>query len=116
METDPPPRPWSPMVDAGTREPRLLDRVRLAVRSRHYSLRTEEAYVAWVRRFVIFHAKHLGHGDDRCQVASECHLPRIPSPPERRGFWSIFLGSLESKTSRMDRCVFERSPGKDTSG
>jgi integron integrase len=45
------------VVDADTREPRLLDRVRLAVRARHYSLRTEEAYVAWVRRFVLFHAK-----------------------------------------------------------
>jgi integron integrase len=31
--------------------------VRLAVRSRHYSIRTEEAYVAWVRRFVLFHGK-----------------------------------------------------------
>ena len=35
--------------------PRLLDRVREAVRVRHYSMRTEEAYVGWVRRFVRFH-------------------------------------------------------------
>jgi integron integrase len=45
------------LTDAGRREPRLLDRLRLAVRTRHYSLRTEEAYVAWVRRFVLFHGK-----------------------------------------------------------
>ena len=38
-------------------EPRLLDRLRLALRARHYSLRTEEAYVAWARRFVVFHGK-----------------------------------------------------------
>jgi integron integrase len=44
-------------VNAGSGEPRLLDRVRLAVRARHYSLRTEEAYVAWVKRFVLFHGK-----------------------------------------------------------
>jgi integron integrase len=37
--------------------PRLLDTVRAALRSRHYSLRTEEAYVAWIRRFVHFHDK-----------------------------------------------------------
>jgi integron integrase len=37
--------------------PRLLDRVREAVRVRHYSLRTEEAYVAWVRRYVLYHNK-----------------------------------------------------------
>ena len=37
--------------------PRLLDRVRYAVRARHYSRRTEKAYVAWVRRYVVFHGK-----------------------------------------------------------
>jgi integron integrase len=36
---------------------RLLDRVRAAVRVRHYSLRTEQAYVQWIRRFVLFHGK-----------------------------------------------------------
>ena len=45
----------SPSGRAGA--PRLLDRVRIAIRSRHYSLRTEEAYVAWIRRFVLFHGK-----------------------------------------------------------
>ena len=36
---------------------KLLDRVRDAIRARHYSLRTEEAYVGWVRRFILFHNK-----------------------------------------------------------
>jgi hypothetical protein len=36
---------------------RLLDRVRDSVRARHYSIRTEEAYAGWVRRFVLFHGK-----------------------------------------------------------
>ena len=34
--------------------PRLLDRVRTAIRARHYSPRTEKAYVGWVRRFLRF--------------------------------------------------------------
>ena len=38
-------------------KPRLLDRVRSALRSRHYSRRTEEAYVAWIRRYILFHDK-----------------------------------------------------------
>ena len=38
-------------------QPRLLDRVRHAIRARHYSLRTEEAYVAWIRRYIVFHKK-----------------------------------------------------------
>jgi len=37
--------------------PRLLDRVRFAMRARHYSLRTEEAYVGWIRRYILFHNK-----------------------------------------------------------
>ena len=38
-------------------EPRLLDRMRNAIRLRHYSIRTEDTYVHWVRRFIVFHGK-----------------------------------------------------------
>jgi integrase len=41
----------------GTPKPRLLDRVRVAIRARHYSRRTEKAYVAWIRRYIVFHDK-----------------------------------------------------------
>jgi site-specific recombinase XerD len=37
--------------------PRLLDRVREALRARHCSRRTEKAYVAWIRRYILFHGK-----------------------------------------------------------
>jgi integron integrase len=37
--------------------PRLLDRVREVLRARHYSRRTEEAYLLWIRRFIRFHGK-----------------------------------------------------------
>ena len=36
-------------------QPRLLDRVRNKIRLKHYSIRTEKAYVDWVRRYVHFH-------------------------------------------------------------
>src|SRR2546428_3964640 len=35
----------------------LLGRLRAAVRARHYSPRTEESYVGWVKRFVVFHGR-----------------------------------------------------------
>ena len=38
-------------------KPRLLDQVRQAIRTRHYSPRTEKAYVRWIVRFIVFHAK-----------------------------------------------------------
>jgi integron integrase len=47
--------------------PRLLDQVRDQIRTRHYSYRTEEAYVGWIRRFIQFHRKRhpaeLGRAD-----------------------------------------------------
>ena len=38
-------------------KPKLLDRVRQAIRVRHYSRRTEEAYAYWIRRYIVFHKK-----------------------------------------------------------
>jgi hypothetical protein len=40
-----------------SRKPKLLDQVRQAIRIRHYSIRTEEAYVQWIKRFILFHDK-----------------------------------------------------------
>jgi integron integrase len=47
-------------------KPKLLDQVREAIRMRHYSVRTEEAYVSWIKRFILFHGKRhpLEMGED----------------------------------------------------
>jgi integron integrase len=37
--------------------PRLLDQVRDIMRQKHYSIRTEETYIQWIRRFILFHGK-----------------------------------------------------------
>ena len=39
------------------RKPKQLERVREAIRTRHYSRRTEKAYLGWIRRFIYFHDK-----------------------------------------------------------
>ena len=67
----------------GSRSPRLLEQVRDAIRRRHYSIRTEQAYVQWIRRFVRFHGRRhprdmgkreveefLTHLAVRCNVAA----------------------------------------------
>lgn len=37
--------------------PKLLDQVRAKIRLKHYSIRTEQAYVDWIRQFILFHNK-----------------------------------------------------------
>lgn len=38
-------------------KPRLLDQVRQAIRTRHYSYLTEKAYLGWVKRFIFSHGQ-----------------------------------------------------------
>ncbi len=38
-------------------KPKLLEQVRHLLGSQHSSIRTEEAYAAWIRRYVLFHGK-----------------------------------------------------------
>ena len=37
--------------------PKLLEQVRDLIRTRHYSYRTEEAYLHWIRQYILFHGK-----------------------------------------------------------
>ena len=52
----PAPDPHQPQLSAAA-QPRLLDRVREKIRLLHYSKRTEEAYVGWIRKYILFHGK-----------------------------------------------------------
>lgn len=57
------------------RSPRLLDQVRGHLRLRHYSLRTEQAYVGWIRRFILANDKR--HPRDMGQAEVEAFLTRL---------------------------------------
>jgi integron integrase len=53
----------------------FLDSVREAIRVRHYSIRTEQAYVDWIRRFILFHGKrHPNEMGETEVVAFLTHL------------------------------------------
>ena len=55
-----------PSNTSGTdRKPKIMDRLREALRSRHYSRRTEQTYCHWVKRFIFFHKVQelMGHND-----------------------------------------------------
>src|SRR4030088_1732347 len=53
--------------------PKLLDQVREAIRMKHYSIRTERAYVDWIKRYIFFHNKRhpaeMGEAEIRAFVS-----------------------------------------------
>lgn len=52
MERNPtPPQPTT------AQQPKLLERMRTHLRTRHYSIRTEQSYIDWARRFILYHDK-----------------------------------------------------------
>lgn len=56
-------------------EPRLLDQLRARIRFKHYSIRTEQAYADWVRRFILFHGKR--HPREMGQAEVEAFLTHL---------------------------------------
>lgn len=57
------------------KQPKLLDQLRAQIRIRHYSLRTEQTYVQWCRRFIFFHDKR--HPCDMGAPAVEAFLSHL---------------------------------------
>jgi integron integrase len=50
--------PATPLANpANPRTPRLLEKVRECIRARHYSVRTEDSYVGWIRRYIRYHGR-----------------------------------------------------------
>ena len=62
----------STLLAAPPSSPRLLDQVRERIRVKHYSLRTEQAYVGWIKRYIFFHDKR--HPRDMGKVEVEAFL------------------------------------------
>lgn len=61
----------------GGASPRLLDQVKNAIQVRHYSIRTEQAYVHWVKNYIYFHKKK--HPKDMGDVEITAFLSHLAS-------------------------------------
>jgi site-specific recombinase XerD len=59
----------------GEGQPRLLDQLRDRIRRKHYSIRTEQADVDWIRRFVLHHNKR--HSRDMGAAEVEAFLTHL---------------------------------------
>ena len=48
----------------------LLNQIAQAIRVRHYSIRTEKAYIDWIKRFICFHHKRHPKDMGEAEVAA----------------------------------------------
>jgi integron integrase len=94
----------------------LLEVVRARLRARHYSPRTEEAYVGWIRRFVRFHGKHprlLGAEQVEAFLSHLAVDGRVSASTQNQALAALlFLYGrvLELELPRLARIVRARTP------
>ena len=97
--------------------PRLLDRLRATVRLRHYSLRTEDSYAGWVRRYILFHNKR--HPLDRgaaeinaflTHLAVEGHVSASTQNQAFSALLFLYLKVLEVDPGRIAGVVRAQRP------
>ncbi len=99
------------------RAPRLLDRVRDAIRARHYSRRTEKAYVGWIRRFILFHARRhpaeMGAAEITAYLTHLATHRRVSASTQNQALSSLlflYREVLEKEVEGLDRMVRAKRP------
>ncbi|MGD1148338.1 MAG: integron integrase [Thermoanaerobaculaceae bacterium] len=102
---------------ANAQPPRLLDRVRAALRARHYSPRTEDAYVAWIRRFILFngkkHPKDMGDVEINTflsHLATEGHVAASTQNQALAALLFLYQEVLGMRVPWLDCLVRARKP------
>src|SRR2546427_10000627 len=108
----------APYASPSGSSPKLLDQVRQAIRLRHYSRRTEAAYVAWIRRFIVFHRKRhpreLGEPEVTAFVSSLAARGVSASTQNQALNAILFLYSavLHQQLERMNEIVRAQRPAR----
>jgi integron integrase len=99
--------------------PRLLDSVRHAIRARHYSRRTEAAYVTWIRRFILYHHKRhpaeMGEPEITrflSSLASEAHASASTQNQALSALLFLYRDVLHKKLNWLHGIVRARRPGR----
>ena len=104
-------------VPGQPRQPKLLDRVRIAIRTRHYSLRTEEAYVGWTRRFIFFHNKRhpaeMGEPEINAFLSQLAVKDRVSASTQNQALCALlflYRHVLEKPFPQLENLVRARRP------
>ena len=90
----------------GYPKPRLLDRVRDAIRARHYSRSTEKTYVHWIKRYIFFHGKRhpadMGAPEASAFLTSLAVHDKVASSTQNQAL-SALLSSIATCWARSSR-------------
>jgi integron integrase len=98
-------------------KPKLLDRVRQAIRARQYSPRTEEAYVHWIKRFIFFHSKRHPAEMSEAEIAaflsslaSESHVSASTQNQAFNALLFLYQQVLQKKIGLIEGVVRAKRP------
>jgi integron integrase len=100
-------------------KPKLLDRVRQAIRLRHYSRRTEEVYVDWVKRFILFHGKRhpeeMGAAEVKMFLSYLATDKQVAASTQNQAFSALlflYKAVLEQELGWIDDIVRAKRPAR----
>ncbi len=93
----------------GEGQPRLLDQVRDRIRRKHYSIRTEQAYVDWIRRFILHHNKRhprdMGAAEVEAFLTHLAVAKRVSASTQNQAKSAILLLYIEAIFAHLDGTV-----------
>lgn len=105
--------------DTKKAKPRLLDQVRNVIRCKHYSIRTEQSYVEWIKRFIFFHGRrHPKDLEERHISEFLNHLAverKVASSTQNQALCAlVFLYKevIKKEIGRMDDLIRAKRPSK----
>ncbi len=106
-----------PPSTSTTQKPKLLDQVREAIRMRHYSPKTEESYVHWVKRFIFFHNKrHPAEMSEKeiaqflSSLASELHVSASTQNQALNAILFLYRDVLRKEIGYVDGVIRAKKP------
>ena len=107
------------LMESVVEKPKLLDRVKQTLRARHHSRRTEEAYVAWIRRFILFHGKRhpstmSGEEVNRflSHLASECDVSASTQNQALCALLFLYGPVLGEKLDWVEMAIHAKRPAR----
>ena len=91
-------------AQATRNKPKLLDQVRDVIRRKHFSIRTEQTYVEWIKRHILFHGKRHPNEMAEAEItAFLTHLARagkVAASTQNQALSALLFDSFAAQLSR----------------